>query len=142
VKRITGFTSHWMTLSGQEMIVLMLLGALLFFAASGWLARWLAAAGVVIAIAFVAAYTRSMWMGAALGGGYLVWQRNRWWLLVAPVPVALLLWAEPDGRGRPYRVGLQAGGRSGFQPVPRGLPARRVGDDQRRTRGSDWVRSR
>ena len=99
VKRITGFTSHWMTLSGQEMIVLMLLAALLFFAAGRRLAPWLAAAAVVIAIAFVAAYTRSMWMGAAMGGGYLLWQRNRWWLLLAPVPVALLLWLNPMGVG-------------------------------------------
>ena len=99
VSRITGFTSHWMTLSGEEMIVLMLLCALLFFAGGGRLIGWLAAAGVVIATAFVAAYTRSMWMGAALGGGYLVWLRNRWWLLVAPVPVALLLWLNPMGVG-------------------------------------------
>jgi O-antigen ligase len=99
VKRITGFTSHWMTLSGEEMIVLMLLCALLFFAAGGRLARWLAAAGVVIATGLAAAYTRSMWMGAALGGGYLVWLRNRRWLLLAPVPVVLLLWGNPMGVG-------------------------------------------
>lgn len=99
VKRITGFTSHWMTLSGQEMIVLMLLGALLCFAAGGRLARWLAVAGLVIATALVAAYTRSMWMGAALGGAYLVWLRDRRWLFVAPVPVALLLWWNPMGVG-------------------------------------------
>ncbi|MGD0777765.1 MAG: O-antigen ligase family protein [Candidatus Solibacter sp.] len=99
VKRITGFTSHWMTLSGQEMIVLMLLGALLCFAASGQLARWLAVAGLVIATALVAAYTRSMWMGAALGGAYLVWLRDRRWLFVAPVPVVLLLWLNPMGVG-------------------------------------------
>ena len=99
VSRITGFTSHWMTLSGEEMIVLMLLCALLFFAAGPRLARWLAASGVVIAAAFVAAYTRSMWMGAALGGGYLVWLRNRRCLFLAPVPVVLLLWLNPMGVG-------------------------------------------
>ena len=99
VSRITGFTSHWMTLSGEEMIVLLLLCALLFFAARDCLAGWLAAAGVIVATAFVAAYTRSMWMGAALGGGYLVWLRNRRWLLLAPIPVALLLWLNPMGVG-------------------------------------------
>jgi O-antigen ligase len=100
VSRITGFTSHWMTLSGEEMMVLMLVCALLFFAGAGRLAGWLAAAGVVIASAFVAAYTRSMWMGAALGGGFLVWKRNRKWLLWAPVPVVLLLWLNPMGVGQ------------------------------------------
>lgn len=99
VERITGFTSHWMTLSGEEMIVLMVLYALLFFAASRRLSRWLAAAGVVIATGFIAAYTRSMWLGAALGGGYLVWLRNRRWLWLAPIPVALLLWLNPMGVG-------------------------------------------
>ena len=99
VSRITGFTSHWMTLSGEEMIVLMLVCALLLFAAGGRLARWLAAAGAVIATALVAAYTRSMWMGAALGGGYLVWLRNRRWLFLAPLPMVLLLWWNPMGVG-------------------------------------------
>jgi putative inorganic carbon (HCO3(-)) transporter len=99
VSRITGFTSHWMTLSGEEMIVLMLGCALLFFAASRRLARWLVVAGVVIGAAFVAAYTRSMWMGAALGGGYLVWIRNRRWLLAGPVFVALVLWLNPMSVG-------------------------------------------
>jgi len=99
IKRITGFTSHWMTLSGEEMIVLMLLGALLLFAARDRWTPWLAAAAVVIAASLVAGYTRSMWMGAALGGAYLVWIRDRRWLLLAPVPVVLLLWGNPFGVG-------------------------------------------
>ncbi|MCX6626546.1 MAG: hypothetical protein NTW28_02805 [Candidatus Solibacter sp.] len=51
--RITGFTTHWMTLSGEEMIVLMLLCALLF-----WAPRW--AAGT--------------WCGSAIAGG-CCWRR-------------------------------------------------------------------
>ncbi|MEO8369870.1 MAG: O-antigen ligase family protein [Candidatus Solibacter sp.] len=99
VERITGFTSHWMTLSGEEMMVLLLLSALLFFAARGRFAAALAAMSALIAVSFLAAYTRSMWMGAALGGGYLVWLRNRKWLLLAPLPVLLLLWLNPAGIG-------------------------------------------
>ena len=99
IKRITGFTSHWMTLSGQEMIVLVLLAALLLFTPRLRSARWLAAAAAVIAIAFVAAYTRSMWMGAALGIAFLVWLRDRRWLLLAPLPLLLLLWWNPLGVG-------------------------------------------
>ena len=56
-ERITGFMSHWMTLSGEQMMVLLLLAALLLFARWNW---WLAAAGVVIAISLVLGYTRSM----------------------------------------------------------------------------------
>jgi putative inorganic carbon (hco3(-)) transporter len=99
VSRITGFTSHWMTLSGEEMIVLLLLLSLLFFSAARRLTRCLVPAGAVIAGAFIAAYTRSMWLGAALGGGFLVWLRNPRWLLLAPLPVLLLLWWNPVGVG-------------------------------------------
>jgi putative inorganic carbon (hco3(-)) transporter len=99
VERITGFTSHWMTLSGEEMFVLLLLCALLLFFARGRLAVALAAMAATIAIGFLAAYTRSMWMGAALGAGYLVWLRNKNWLLLAPLPVLLLLWLNPAGIG-------------------------------------------
>ena len=99
VKRITGFTSHWMTLSGEAMIVLMLLGALLLFGERDRWTPWLAAAGALIAASLVAAYTRSMWMGAALGGAYLLWIRDRRWLLLAPVLAALLLWLNPFGVG-------------------------------------------
>jgi O-antigen ligase len=53
----------------------------------------------IIAVSFLAAYTRSMWMGAALGAAYLVWLRKRKWLLLAPLPVLLLLWLNPAGIG-------------------------------------------
>ncbi len=99
VERITGFMSHWMTLSGEEMMVLLLLGALLLFGAGCRLTRWLVAAGIVIVASFLAAYTRSMWMGAALGGAFLIWLRDKRWLLLAPVPVLLLLLANPFGLG-------------------------------------------
>ncbi len=103
VKRITGFTSHWMTLSGEEMMVLLLLGALLLFAARDRWTPWLAAAAAAIAASLIAAYTRSMWLGAALGAGYLVWNRQKRWLLLAPVPVVLLLWTNPFGVGERMR---------------------------------------
>jgi len=95
--RITGFVSHWMTLSGEQMMVLILLAALLL------LNRWdwrLAACGAVIAVSLVLGYTRSMWAGTLLGIGYLVWLRDKRWLLIVPVPVLLLLWWNPAGVGQ------------------------------------------
>jgi O-antigen ligase len=103
VKRITGFTSHWMTLSGEEMMVLLLVVAMLLFAARDRWTPWLIGGGVAIGASLVAGYTRSMWMGAALGGGYLVWMRQKRWLLLAPVPVVLLMWANPFGVGERMR---------------------------------------
>jgi O-antigen ligase len=97
-ERITGFMSHWMTLSGQQMMILALLASLLLFSKERW--RWpLAACGLVIAVSLVLGYTRSMWAGAALAIGYLVWLRDKRWLLIAPVLVVLLLWLNPAGIG-------------------------------------------
>jgi O-antigen ligase len=98
-ERITGFMSHWMTLSGEEMMVLLMLAALAMFGPKGRV-RWvLAGCGVLIGISLAAGYTRSMWMGAALGGAYLVWYRDRRWLIAAPVAVGLLLAINPAGIG-------------------------------------------
>jgi len=99
VKRITGFTSHWMTLSGQEMIVLVLVCALLCFAWEKRTAGWLVAAAAVIAVALAAAYTRSIWMGTVLAGGYLAWLRDKRLLLAAPVLLGLLVLGNPLGVG-------------------------------------------
>src|ERR1039458_2288064 len=118
VKRITGFTSHWMTLSGQEMMVLMLVCAL---AVRGRRGHRHGVRGCVHEVHVdgrrprrrvpgVAAQSPMANSGAASRGAAAV--------------------VEPDGCGRPYGVGIQAGGRSGFQPVPRGLPPRRLGNDQ------------
>jgi O-antigen ligase len=95
--RITGFMSHWMTLSGEQMMVLVFLAALLLFGRWNW---WLAACGAVIAVSLVLGYTRSMWGGTALGLAYLLWLRDKRWLLIAPIPVALLLLLNPAGVGQ------------------------------------------
>ncbi|HXA50732.1 MAG TPA: hypothetical protein VNV86_10530, partial [Candidatus Acidoferrum sp.] len=98
-ERITGFMSHWMTLSGEEMIVLLAIAALALFG-GGVRGRWLlSACGAVIAVSLAAGYTRSMWLGAALGGAYLVWHRDKRWLLALPVVAGLLLALNPAGIG-------------------------------------------
>ena len=95
--RITGFVSHWMTLSGEQMMVLILIAAMLLLRRWNW---WLAACGATIAVSLVLGYTRSMWAGTMLGVGYLVWKRDKRWLLIAPLPVVLLLWLNPAGVGQ------------------------------------------
>ncbi len=98
-QRITGFTSHWMTLSGEEMIVLLLVASLLYFAARRRRTGWIAAAGGVIALSLGLGWTRSMWMGAALGLVYLTGLWRPRYLLLLPVAAAALLWANPAGIG-------------------------------------------
>ncbi len=94
-ERITGFMSHWMTLGGQEMNVLLLVAAMWFFVPlDGW-RRWLPLAGAIILISLLEGFTRSIWLGTAAGGLYLIWMWKRWAVLLTPVPVALLLLANP-----------------------------------------------
>jgi len=93
--RITGFMGHWMTFSGQMMMALVLLGALLLFSRDrGW--KWaLAAAGALIAGALFVAETRSMWGGAVAGVVYLLWFSRRWLIVALPVIAAILFLANP-----------------------------------------------
>lgn len=88
--RITGFMSHWMTFGGEEMIVLLLLAAYLFFSrAPRWkTAGWLCA--LILIVSMVLGYTRSIFLlGFPIGLLYLLWFWHKW--LVAAAPVAALL---------------------------------------------------
>jgi O-antigen ligase len=95
--RITGFMGHWMTFSGHMMMALLLIGALVLFAPSRRGKKWLIAAGFLIAAALLAAFTRSMWLGAFAGGVYLIWNWRRWVVLAIPVLMGILLLANPFG---------------------------------------------
>lgn len=98
-ERITGFMSHWMTLSGEEMIVLLAIGALVLFGGARRGRALLVGCAALIGVSLAAGYTRSMWMGAALGGAYLVWHRDRRWLIALPAVALLILAVNPAGLG-------------------------------------------
>ena len=95
--RITGFMSHWMTFSGQMMIALLVIGALVFFGRESRLmvTYVLIGAGALITLALVAAETRSVWLATAIGGAYLIWFWKRWALLAIPVVVAVVVLVNP-----------------------------------------------
>jgi O-antigen ligase len=88
--RITGFQSHWMTFSGQELFLLLMAAAFLLFGPGVrkqlWI--WLPCA-LVICAALELSETRSVWAAAAIAGAYLVWEWKR--LAVAALPVLLIL---------------------------------------------------
>src|ERR1051325_8116796 len=97
--RITGFMDHWMTFSGEMMIALMIIGALVLLAND---ARWrvpLIAAGGVILAGLILAYSRIMWAGTAVGGIYVLWVWRRWSVLAIPVLAAIVLAINPLGVG-------------------------------------------
>ncbi len=88
--RITGFMSHWMTFGAEEMIVLLLLAAYLFFSGERrWrTAGWLCA--VILACSMVLGFTRSIFLlGFPIGLLYLLWFWKKW--MVAAVPAAALI---------------------------------------------------
>jgi O-antigen ligase len=96
-RRVTGFMSHWMTFSAEQMVAGLLLASLLLFGALRCrprIAPWAAVA--VIGASILIAWTRSVWIGAAVGACYLiaVWRPK----LLAAVPVAAvaLYFAAPD----------------------------------------------
>ena len=93
--RITGFMGHWMTLSGELMMALLVIAALVFFARDQSWTKWLLAAAVPIAAALALTWTRSMWLGTLCGGVYLVWFWKKWALAAVPVLIAVLLIANP-----------------------------------------------
>ncbi len=93
--RITGAMSHWMTFAGQEMVVLLILLAFLFFAPGRqayWM--WTACAGL-LATALLLNETRTVWLGVAVAGAWLLWEWKRWMAAVGPTVILLLIWLVP-----------------------------------------------
>jgi O-antigen ligase len=93
--RVTGFMDHWMTFSGEMMMALLILGALLLFSRDRRGLAWLYPAGALIAIGLIAAFTRSMWVGAAVGAVFLLWCRRPVLVLALPLAAGLLIAANP-----------------------------------------------
>jgi putative inorganic carbon (hco3(-)) transporter len=103
--RITGFMGHWMTLSGELMMALLIIGALVFFACYGSWRAGLMVAALPVGAALGLTWTRSMWLGAFCGAVYLIWFWKKWALAVLPVLIAGLLIANPfDIRERAISV--------------------------------------
>lgn len=95
--RFTGFMSHVMTFSGEDMVVLLMLLAFLIFAPS--IPRVLlisGAAGVVLLGAvLLAAGARTVWLGVAVAGFWLLWRWKRWVAVFGPIAIVALLWFIP-----------------------------------------------
>jgi putative inorganic carbon (hco3(-)) transporter len=93
--RVTGFMGHWMTLSGELMMTLLVLGAVIFFARDrSWTTAMILAA-FPISVALGLTWTRSMWLGTLCGGLYLIWFWKKWALAAVPVVIAALLIVNP-----------------------------------------------
>src|SRR5437763_1239094 len=96
-ERITGFMSHWMTFGGQEMFVLLMLMAYLFWSPSArkrglWFYLLCFA---TMSTALLLGYTRSIWIATAVASACLIWLWKRWLLALAPVALAIGFLAAP-----------------------------------------------
>jgi len=104
--RIRGFMSHWMTFSGQELFVLLLLLAFLLFAPGVkkrlWI--WLPCA-TAVGLALVLSDTRSIWIAAVVAGFYLLWVWRKWAALTMPAALAVgLAFAPPAVQQRALSI--------------------------------------
>lgn len=92
-ERITGFMSHWMTFSGQAMMVALVLTSYLLF---GPILRpvWRAVCWTLLALllmGIVLGFTRGIWIATAIGAFPLLWCYRRWIAFAAPVVFVLAL---------------------------------------------------
>ena len=93
--RITGLQRHWMAFSGQELYGLLIAIAWLFFGPipKRWDAKRVIGIGLfcslLIGLALLLSYTRSIWLAAAAGAVYLLWFWKR--VLVSAVPVLIVV---------------------------------------------------
>ena len=87
--RVTGLRDHWMTFSGEQMIVVLMILALLLFGprTSAW--WWLILAFALVSGSLVISLTRGVWLATVVGLVYLVgvWR----WRLLPIVPAVLIV---------------------------------------------------
>lgn len=95
-QRITGFQNHWMTFSGQQLYLLLMLAAFLLFGPDVkkriWI--WLPCASL-IGLALILSDTRSVWGAAVIAGTYLLWAWRRAAVLAMPVLLIATFVAAP-----------------------------------------------
>ncbi len=94
--QITGFMSHWMTYSGELMLVVVLLCSFLLFIPSTEFSRWWWLCLPPMALALLASFTRGVWVGTLAGVTYLVARYRRpLFSLLVPATVLLLYLLAP-----------------------------------------------
>lgn len=95
--RIRGFMSHWMTFSGEELYILLLIAAFLLYAPNPRRYFWLwLPCGLAVGIALVLSQTRTVWVAAVVAGFFLLWEWRKWAAIAMPAVLALGILAAPS----------------------------------------------
>src|SRR6476646_1986810 len=85
-ERITGFMSHWYTFSAEDMYVLLMLAAFLFFAPEARRRMWIwLAVALTSSLGLLLAETRGVWIATAACWLYLLWVWRRWLVMLLPI---------------------------------------------------------
>jgi O-antigen ligase len=97
-RRITGFLGHWMPFSAVQMMALLMLMSLLFFAPPkdrrAVIGLWFCA--LLIAYSILLGETRSVWAATALGAAFLIWKWKPKMLLAVPLILGAAFFAAPN----------------------------------------------
>ncbi len=94
--RIRGFMSHWMTFSGEELFVLLLLVAFLLFAPDVRKRLWLAIpCALAVGLSLILSNTRGIWIAAVVAVFYLLWCWRKSAALAMPLVLAAGLLVAP-----------------------------------------------
>jgi O-antigen ligase len=97
-QRITGLLDHWMTFSGQELYLLLMLMAFLLFGPITKKRAWPAAlCAILICTALCLSWTRMAVIAAVAAGTYLLWCWRRWAVAAMPVLLVLAYLMAPPG---------------------------------------------
>jgi putative inorganic carbon (HCO3(-)) transporter len=94
--RITGFTSHWNTYAGKEMLAVTMLLAFLLFSPDALKRVWVwIGCAALVTVAILLSETRGVWIATFAGGLYLVWYWNKKLILLVPVAAIVLFFVSP-----------------------------------------------
>jgi putative inorganic carbon (hco3(-)) transporter len=88
--RLTGFMGHWMTLSGEMMLVFMALATYFVFLNPAKKIPW-SVAFCVVGISLALTLTRSVWMATLAGLVVILWLRHPHWKTLALTAMACTL---------------------------------------------------
>jgi putative inorganic carbon (HCO3(-)) transporter len=88
--RLVGFMGHWMTLSGEMMLVFVALAAYVIFANPSAKLLWWMALGVV-GLSLALTLTRSVWIATIAGLLTLLWMRYYHWKSLVATAISLVL---------------------------------------------------
>lgn len=100
--RVTGFMGHWMTFSGEQLLVFSALLAFLVLYPIRRMWLW-GLATIILTISIILSFTRSVWLATAIVMGVVLCRYRRKILLMVPVVAILLVLVFPSAIGHRLR---------------------------------------